>query len=79
MALISLLCRKKRIFVTTEHSAWNRRREKPWLFRPVEKLVYRCYDAITAVSKAAKSLWILGPGQDGGALLFIMASLCDVL
>ena len=54
VALISLLCRKKRIFVTTEHSAWNRRREKPWLFRPVEKLVYRCYDAITAVSKAAK-------------------------
>ena len=39
--------------VFTEHNTHNRRRENPW-FRPVERVVYRRYDRLVAISEGTR-------------------------
>lgn len=49
--IASLLLNKK--IITTEHTTWNRRRNK-MIFKLVEKFIYRKYSKIITVSEAAK-------------------------
>lgn len=43
-----------RPLIYTEHSTWNRRRSRKWL-RPVERLVYSRYKAVTCISDAVRT------------------------
>ena len=49
VALASLLTRCKAKLVTTEHNSTNRRRSIRW-FKPFDKWMYNCYDAIVCIA-----------------------------
>lgn len=42
---------KKVIYITTEHSTHNRRREK-WMYKFLDKFIYNSYDKVIAISEA---------------------------
>lgn len=50
--IASLFLNKK--IITTEHTTWNRRRNK-MIFKPVEKFIYNKYSKIITVSKSAQT------------------------
>lgn len=51
-AALANVFRKRPILVTTEHSTFNRRREK-WYFRPLDKWMYGKYSATVCISRIA--------------------------
>lgn len=54
VALSRLFVGNKKIkFVTTEHSTFNRRREK-FYFRPIDKFIYSQYDTIISITEKTK-------------------------
>jgi len=60
VALISLFSEKKKIFVTTEHSITNQRRNRRF-FRSIEKFIYSKYSKVITISDLATrnlSSWI---------------------
>lgn len=46
--------RKKTVLVTTEHSSNNRRRDM-WWFKPIDKWMYRHYEAVVCISEKART------------------------
>ena len=42
---------KKVVYITTEHSTHNRRREK-WIYKILDKFIYSSYDKVIAISEA---------------------------
>ena len=55
VAIAKLFAPSKVKFVLTEHSTKNNRQGKAWL-RPIERLVYRSYDRIIAISKGVERI-----------------------
>ena len=55
VAIAKLFVSSRIKFVLTEHSTKNNRQGKVWL-RPIEKLVYRSYDRIIAISKGVERI-----------------------
>lgn len=54
VALSRLFIGNKKIkFITTEHSTYNRRREK-FYFRPIDKFIYSRYDTIISITEKTK-------------------------
>ena len=62
-----LSCRKVKL-VYTEHSTSNHRRGRIF-FRVVDRLVYRCYDRIIAISPAAKENLVKHIGREDGIVV----------
>lgn len=55
--------RRRPVFVYTEHSTNNRRRDRRWM-RPLERFMYRSYDRVTAVSDQALQALLDWVGAD---------------
>ena len=55
VALAKLISFSRVKLVTTEHNTTNRRRDIYW-FRPIDKLIYNCYEAIISISDKANDL-----------------------
>ncbi|EOD00104.1 glycosyltransferase [Caldisalinibacter kiritimatiensis] len=54
VALTRVIYRNKKVkFITTEHSTYNRRREKLY-FRPIDKFIYSKYDTIISITKKTR-------------------------
>ncbi len=59
--IASLFLNKK--VITTEHTTWNRRRNK-MIFKPIEKFIYSKYSKVITVSKSAKTNLIKWIGME---------------